>query len=212
MQAIQIGVSSTLLSLIDKGLVDQPVNEILENILDALTTLRQLQSAGARPDSIMGALYAIVDRKMDQHNQHEPVSCKKGCAFCCRMNVDVTPMEAIITLAFAKQRGITIDTDYLRAQAKIPKEMLAFTPGLSACVFLKKDNICGIYPARPLACRKYVVKNPPDQCNGEKYPHGTQDVLIDVEIEVLVSALHNLQNGQIDSLHKILLQMLTGER
>ncbi len=212
MQAIQIGVSSTLVTLIDKGLVDQPVNEILENILDALTTLRQLQSAGARPDSIMGALYAIVDRKMHQHNQHEPVSCKKGCAFCCKMNVDVTPMEAIVILAFAKQRGITIDTDYLRAQAKIPKEMLAFTPGLSACVFLKKDNTCGIYPARPLACRKYVVKNPPDQCNGEKYPHGTQDVLIDVEIEVLVSALDNLQNGQIDSLHKILLQMLTGER
>ena len=160
MQAIQIGVSSTLVTLIDKGLVDQPLNEILENILDALTTLTQLQSAGARPDSIMGALYAVVDRKMQQHNLHDPVSCKKGCAFCCKMNVDVTPMEAMVILAFTKQRGITIDTDYLRAQAKIPKEMLAFTPGLSACVFLKKDNTVWNLPCAPTSMQEICCKKP----------------------------------------------------
>jgi len=211
MQAIRIGVSSTLITLIEKGLVHQPVNQILDKILDALTTLRRLQSATKSPASVMGAIYAAVDRTMQQHNEEQPVSCRKGCAFCCRMNVDVTPMEAMVIIAFAKERAITIDLDYLRAQSKIPKEMLAFTPGLSACSFLQKDNTCGIYSARPLACRKYVVKNPPDQCNGEKYPHGTQDVLIDVDIEILVSALDNLQNGQIDGLHKTLLNLLTNE-
>jgi len=212
MEAIQIGVSSTLAGVIEKGLVSQSIDEILGDVVNSLILLRRLHAAGATPAEIVHSIYTAVDSAMARHNVEQPVSCKKGCAFCCKMNVDVTPFEAMVILCFVRKHAIAINLEYLQAQAKIPKGMLTFTPGLSACVFLQQDNTCGIYPVRPLACRKYVVKNPPEKCDGEKYPNGMQDVLIDVDIEILVSALDNFQNGQIDSLHKTLLCLLSQEQ
>jgi len=204
-----LGISTTLHSLIQQGKSDRSMQEILDGIFGMLQQLKQMQGSGASPRVMLLGIYSFVDKMMSEARDLQSVSCRKGCAFCCKMNVDVTPMEVMLIVEYAKRNGISIDKDYLQRQAALPKDQLAFTPGLSACVFLRPDNTCSIYPVRPLACRKYVVANPPERCNPEAYPKARLDVLIDVDIEILVSALDNLQLGKIDGLHKVLLDLLS---
>lgn len=209
MQPIRIGVSSTLHTLMQRKMTNRSQDDILEAIYSQIRYLQRLRASGASPNVLVLSTYALIDGVIQSIGHSHPVSCKKGCAFCCKMNVDVSPMEVTLIREYTKRHQIPVDLDYLKAQAAIPKEQIVFAPALSACVFLEKDNTCGIYPVRPLACRKYIVTNPPERCNAEAFPDAVLDVLIDMDVEILVSALDSLQLGQVDGLHKVLLQQLS---
>lgn len=76
------------------------------------------------------------------------VACKKGCSFCCHMQVILTQVEA----------------DYIANKTGVPAKKLLQPPRTVAdgwvdatkpCPFLKSHQ-CTIYPFRPVNCRTYV--------------------------------------------------------
>lgn len=132
-----------------------------------------------------------MDRTIKEGNREN--SCKKGCNFCCRINVDVMPEEAEVIAEYCRENDIPISKDYLKKQMKIRKEEIGFS-SVAACVFLK-DGECSIYPVRPLACRKYLVATPPEDCDIKFHGIKKVAVVCDISVEILDSAFMSASGG-----------------
>lgn len=100
--------------------------------------------------------YAICDEGLRQEIAAEverrgvAVACSKGCDTCCRRQ-DI-PVSTPEFLGMAWYVAEILDND-------VRDELLkSFVPPgqTTQCPFLK-DKACSIYPARPLACREFVV-------------------------------------------------------
>jgi len=122
------------------------------------------QSAG--PADFVKAFYEAFDEV--QAEQVKDVSCKKGCYLCCRQNVSIFPDEATVIADYCSEQGIPIPKGYLKEQLKYDWKEVAKTEA-GWCVFLT-NGLCGIYPVRPLTCRKYHVVSAPELCDTVKYP------------------------------------------
>jgi Fe-S-cluster containining protein len=89
----------------------------------------------------------------------EPLSvCSRGCAWCCRIPVDVSAVE--VQYIYEKT-GI---------EAKEIQEQKRFYPDKSKCPFLK-FNECSIYEARPLHCRVFATIDDPLFCIDSSKSH-----------------------------------------
>ncbi len=77
-------------------------------------------------------------------------SCRKGCAYCCKVDVQITSFEAKY---IAKKKKMKMN------------EFMSISTGNKApCPFLSPDNSCGIYEIRPLICRTLQAVGDPDHC------------------------------------------------
>ena len=121
----------------------------------------------------------------------ETISCRKGCASCCRMMVPVSPPEAFrlrktITHLPESQQGqireriATIKTALLDNGLLFPLQELgestlqksdhdieplnqAYYSLRLPCPFLENE-VCSIYEDRPAACRELLVTSPAELC------------------------------------------------
>lgn len=138
---------------------------------------------------IAAGVHDAIDRSVQALMARDPnagqVKCRKGCAACCHINVDVSRSEAQLLAACAADLGLPIDLDRLRKQAA---GYGALAPEDRACVFLK-DGACRVYEHRPGACRKMLVITDPDLCDTVKNPGGKVGHLVSAEAEVIWSVL-----------------------
>jgi Fe-S-cluster containining protein len=206
---MEIGLTSKLLSLIEAYPDEYDQHKIATRIFAYMGVIENVRRIDSSKHALLNFVYTIIDKWMEKTAATQSLSCRKGCAFCCKMNVDVTPLEVDLIIDYCKEQKILIDKEYLQQQSVIPKQDIGFTPGLSTCIFLSKENTCTIYPVRPLACRKYVVITPPEICDMPNYPDAKIGVWTSLDAEILTSALDSLQHGLIDSLPKMLLQQLS---
>ena len=121
----------------------------------------------------------------------QPISCRKGCAACCRMLVPVSPPEAFALAdrvhALPEEQRRTMLSKVAEAKTKLeqagliePLTALAETDRpltdedfeplnrdyyalRMACPFLENET-CSIYEDRPAACRELLVTSPPELC------------------------------------------------
>lgn len=120
------------------------------------------------------------------------VSCRAGCAACCRQLVVVSPLEAVAierhvraadrarrrrweealawhSHAVSQRPSLMRRLQRFRAAGGYlsPEEGDALEREYRAaqipCPFLMKER-CSIYPARPFACREHFVLTPPELC------------------------------------------------
>jgi Fe-S-cluster containining protein len=115
------------------------------------------------------------------------ISCAAGCAACCRQAVPVTPTEArrlaALVAAMPDARRAAVEARFAGAKARLAQAGIDRSPkavdmtdmnarlivanayfgAKVACPFLEAEN-CSIHPARPLACREYLVTSPPEMC------------------------------------------------
>lgn len=119
------------------------------------------------------------------------VSCRQGCAACCRMLVPVSPPEAFALNDYVRslpdERRRRIAERLAQAKSRLlaqglwqrlvelgetgePPEDEALEPINRAyyalrlpCPFLE-DEVCSIYDERPAACRELLVTSPADRC------------------------------------------------
>jgi Fe-S-cluster containining protein len=116
-----------------------------------------------------------------------PVSCRAGCAACCRQMVLISETEARqlhdLVEALPEPRRSEIRARFAAALQRLEQADLrgaldapeSYQPGMSElglayfrlridCPFLE-DERCTIYEDRPLACREYLVLSPAEHCS-----------------------------------------------
>jgi Fe-S-cluster containining protein len=111
-----------------------------------------------------------------------PISCRMGCAACCRHMVPLAPSEAYalarLVDAMPEPRRTTIRRRFDAAIERVgdlvegmPTETAeqrlalghAYFEFWVDCPFLE-DESCSIYRDRPIACREYLVSSPAENC------------------------------------------------
>lgn len=145
----------------------------------------EAQAQGHTDPEIMMGFYQAMDTLQTQIPEYyrSRISCKKGCAHCCYIRVDVSKAEALTILQYCRENGIAIDWDKVQRKAQETK---------APCPFLGSENECTIYAARPVSCRKYFVLNPPEDCDTINNPNGQTHNYINVDMEVIGTALFNV--------------------
>ncbi|ETX02631.1 MAG: hypothetical protein ETSY1_02855 [Candidatus Entotheonella factor] len=129
----------------------QTVSQCTQAVLDAETspaTLRQVVEHGFEQIAKAQAV------------SRAPLACAAGCAFCCYHPVDITAPEAFVIAAYLRTAlsaaefervAARLATNAARIQALSHDEhALAKIP----CALLS-DGQCGVYAARPFACRAW---------------------------------------------------------
>lgn len=113
------------------------------------------------------------------------VACKRGCGYCCHLQVQVLPPESFALAAWLRAR---LDAKRLSGVMARLRENARRTRELGdegrkhaniPCALLGPDNACTAYEARPAQCRRYHSTNL-DPC---KAFHATHD-------EAIESAMH----------------------
>ncbi|MCK7556461.1 YkgJ family cysteine cluster protein [Chitinophaga sedimenti] len=137
------------------------------------------------------------------------VTCKKGCSFCCHMDIDITSTEAQLIKEYMAVNAIGIDAGYLEAQLSLSKVDRPLSQTHSACVFLKGEN-CLIYPVRPIACRKHLMNSAAVFCD-QKLMVGSgvgKTQVLSPDIEALHSAIEDALKEESGRMAGILLREL----
>jgi Fe-S-cluster containining protein len=112
------------------------------------------------------ALYAAMDELLEAFllrasEEGQPVSCKKGCSWCCHQEVFAITHEFLYLNDYVQKHLSEADSlavlERAREKVKISmnksvEEQLKIR---SACPFLESDS-CMVYEARPMACRIYL--------------------------------------------------------
>jgi hypothetical protein len=188
-------------------LMEQPeYQETIEQILklinsytDQLRKLR-IQNRVEATKEVYKAIDGFFNAAPEEGKKE--IQCKAGCTACCFIDVDVSGDEAAVIINYCKENGIEIDQEYLTKQAAVGRKSYS---ALSRCVFLK-DNLCSIYPVRPIACRKHWVKTDPALCDFSKNMVNQVGGYFDVNTEILASAILNVDEA--GPFEKILLDEL----
>jgi len=154
-------------------------------------------------------VYNAIDRFFDNApaENKKDIQCKTGCTACCFIDVSISEDEAAIIVNYCCDNGIAINREYLEKQAAVGRK--TYSP-LSRCVFLKEDNLCSIYPVRPIACRKHWVKTDPSLCDFSNNVINQVGGYFDINTEILASAILNAENT--GTFEKMLLDELKKEK
>jgi Fe-S-cluster containining protein len=100
------------------------------------------------------------------------IACRKGCNFCCYVNVEVTIVEAIgVAAAAAKGAGLR-DAVLGTAPRLAGLDALGRIQARVACALLR-DGGCSVYADRPRGCRaftSYDAKRCEDELNHPEAP------------------------------------------
>jgi len=199
----EVKVTEQLEGLIDnypKEIRKQMLNAILQHILENAESLNKCLN---KKDYVLD-VYRQADKEVKGTVEKYKTTCKKGCAFCCHIEVKTTITEAEIIMDRMEQQNEPFTEDelaMLERQSKLSSEEYSFNPD-RACVFLTDDNECSIYDIRPLACRTYLVATPPEHCDALLY-RKVKGVMVAASIhsELMRSVLYTgLESGRLSEL------------
>jgi Fe-S-cluster containining protein len=154
----------------------------------------QVPTAPLAPEALLPMYRGLIDRLAAMSETAtaaagKPLSCRRGCAACCRQLVPVSALEArelaklverlpeprrsLVKQRFADaRRRLEAEAPQILERLLHPNdfpdsEPLAFAREYFrlqiTCPFLE-DEACTIYADRPLACRQYMVVSDPGHC------------------------------------------------
>jgi hypothetical protein len=128
-----LAVAETVRRRVREHLVRAAAGGRIEDLLGAIETV------GAECKTLFeDALAAAQSANAGHRADMERVECRRGCAFCCHVDVDVTPLEAI---RLAEHQRVAGHGPPAAASAR-------YAP----CPLLS-DSACTAYGMRPFACR-----------------------------------------------------------
>jgi Fe-S-cluster containining protein len=119
-------------------------------------------------------LEAELDAAIGEATGSLPISCRRGCAHCCHMPVIASLPEAaaLVEHLLGKPGGearLVAALPELRRQTELLFDRATTTAAYFArqipCVFLDGEGACGVYAARPAACRVHLVTSEPAACS-----------------------------------------------
>lgn len=191
-------ITTNLRRMIDQGTTKAmgiPDIEIQNALLNYKKQYQERLDAGYGHADIIKGFYRTMEEIYKNYIPEvykSKISCSKGCAHCCHINVDCSQGEIDIIMRYCKHNKIEIDLKRLVIQSAMNVEQRPLS-SKSACVFLAEDNTCKIYNARPLACRKYFVVSPAVKCNYKENPQDEVHIYPVLQMELIASAIANMQ-------------------
>ncbi len=178
---MEILLSKNLVHIIDDKGKD---SGIIEYIIDSVEELDKSWNEGLNQGysdiELLSSLYELFN---DEMKNVKNVSCKKGCSFCCNINVDCSSVE--VDLIISEVALTKKDIEYMRIQSEMDLMVRCLSVEFSRCHFLINGE-CSIYENRPISFRKYFVVNPPNECDTKSDSKGTS-VLPNLKMEVMAS-------------------------
>lgn len=148
----------------------------------AVKPQRMLPVFGQMTDSFVGMTENAIE------NSGGKISCRKGCAACCRQAIPLAEIEAYqiaeMIESLPEPKRSEMKTRFARAwqhfyktgwferldsceaasHEERDKIVMEYFGEQIACPFLE-DECCSIHPVRPLACREYLVTSPAENCS-----------------------------------------------
>jgi Fe-S-cluster containining protein len=136
-----------------------------------------------RPVDLLPVLLSLADAVVSMSESHaiesgETISCREGCAACCRQLVPVSEPEAVhlasLVQAMPEPKRSEVKERFREAR-RLAEPVLAVNPrdlGAAAwpyfalqiaCPFLENER-CSIHDQRPSICREYLVVSPAIHC------------------------------------------------
>jgi Fe-S-cluster containining protein len=137
---------------------------------------------------LQGLAGALADQAVKRYaDAGQPVSCKRGCAACCRQAVPVTEAEAralaalvaampspqrerVVARFDAAVRAVQASPSVRSLRDHIARGERAYEQTVVDyyhlqidCPFLE-DEACSIHASRPIVCRDYMVTSEPRHC------------------------------------------------
>ena len=169
----------------------QTIDQILKLINDYVLQLKNLtaQNIKATTNQVYNAIDNFFINAPEESKKE--IKCKTGCTACCFIELDISANEATVIVDYCKENNIEVDKAYLTEQAAAGRS--TYSP-LSRCVFLK-DNLCSIYPVRPVACRKHWVKTDPTLCDFSENITNQIGSYFNINTEILASAMLNVNEA-----------------
>lgn len=156
----------------------------------------------AQREGLAAGVHRIIDEAVSLLGAHDPaaadrIACRKGCAHCCYIPVDITPDEAKLLHMMAREAGLDLDMPRLRLQAlnSRPDAWAKLSAPLRRCVFLGADSACQVYEWRPGACRKYQVLDTADKCDTVRHYGARVLNFVSVPAEIMQSAAVTVFGG-----------------
>jgi Fe-S-cluster containining protein len=160
----------------------------------------------------MESFYKFMDTYEKEMNPEDraAIKCRKGCSFCCHIEVGVSEPEIDLIIDYIQEHDVAIDMARLELQQNFKDDKEHMLSPFSKCVFLTGQQECGIYPVRPMACRKHFVTTDPMLCDGHNNPENTEVVGVsaDFKMESMATALLNL-GYENSTLTRLLYKKLT---
>lgn len=115
------------------------------------------------PFNILTTIYDYLERYFSY--SEGLVACKKGCAYCCHIQIVLSQCEADF---IASHTGLVIS----KIQPPVIPNSDGWVDPSKPCPFLK-DNTCSIYTCRPMACRTHYNFAPTNEpCQFESKDKG----------------------------------------
>lgn len=177
----------------------------------------EVDTGPMRLADLVPTAYELTMALSGRANRHEeqagrPISCRAGCAACCRQLVPLSPPEAFYLVgmldAIHPDRKRTYLARFEQIDARLEAEGMIeelFNPTVTddpvlevsrryfnmamACPFLE-DECCSIHPVRPVACREYNVTSPATWCS-DPYNHPIQKVPMPLPLSLPLTLLTN---------------------
>jgi len=156
------------------------------------------------PIQVLIGLHKVIDEQIAKvlAKSEEPISCKRGCNYCCYMMTAIGPAEGyLIAAEVVTWPNWDSIARRLRKSAKKCSTKLSrgeYFNKQIPCVFLNKDGDCSIYLRRPAACRCYFVASPRDDCRPSEEENHVKALNL-TELEALVWRFETdaSPNGQV---------------
>ncbi len=164
---------------------------------ERIETSLSVPRGAVSPDGLLPLARGLTDRLVEiavrvEEREGRSISCRAGCAACCRQLVPVTEAEARrlaqvieampepnrtrtrdrFQAARDAMEGIGMLNDLRDDESRSrldAKDRLRIGARYFAqqipCPFLDENESCGIYEERPIACRTHLVTSPAEECS-----------------------------------------------
>ena len=170
-----------------------------------------IPAAVVRPERMLPVFQSIADAVIQAtvtslEKKGFTISCKKGCAACCRKLVPIAgteahriselleelpePKRSEVRARFTSARQRLQEAGLLDRLSRLDQltDDEVWATGLEyfrhwiACPFLEQET-CLIYSDRPIACREYLVTSPAEHC----FPTSTAETVVRLNLPGSVS-------------------------
>jgi len=192
-----------------ENISEEDLNRVVQGLIYYRDQYKKIVGDDQDTLSATATFYAGIDEAMKQMREEDKaqISCKKGCSYCCHINVDISMDEAKLIVEHCVEKSIPIYVERLKAQLGMNNDKRRNLGENTACAFLDvEQGTCNVYEYRPAACRKYIVFSDPLLCDAKENPGATVTQFINQKAELITAGIMN--NSAFGPMAELVLETL----